>query len=270
MKTVENSAITSLLLMLDSDKFDSVELSKENVCNTIATETERIIDGSEQARTLFKAEKRLIEERGSDKENYLSRDSVSIKEVLEAYYRGVVDRNEYRRLNGNYSISEKMLMLGTFMHLMEARNRGLEEVKRRTMQLKTAKVILKFTGKMKAMPESKKEDMAFLDNLLTTTRISEERMLAYMQDQVTVIIKAILEEMGSNFGLAPKRQLEGICTSSHELASVANIIKSYFSTQPFPIVAADVALFDSCGERSPKLYAVLDFTTDPKEKQKRA
>ena len=274
MKTVENSAITSLLLLLDSGKRDNGvsigEMEKDVICDTIATEVERLIDSKEQAKSIFKAEKKLIADRGNDKENYLSRDSISIKEVLEAYYRGVVDRNEFRRLSSNYSISEMMLMLGTFMHLMEVRNRGLEEVKNRAMQLKMAKVISRMTGRMQTMSQSKKEDMNFLDTLLANTRMSEERMLAYMQDQVTVIMKAILEEMGSNFGLATKRQLERICISSRELASAANVIESYFSTQPFPMVASDVALLDSCGERSPKLYSVLDFTTGTKEKQKRA
>ncbi len=264
--TIENNSITSLLLLLEGESLPKSKVL--DVSNMVAEKTLEIIEGNEQANALFIAEKKLIGERGNSKENYLIRDDVTVNEILESYFRGIIEKNNFRRLSDSYSISELMLMLGTFAHLMEARNKGFEDARATSIKIRVQKLLNRFRRKK---ADNQGEDLNFLENIVATTKASEERMISYMQDQVTVITKTILEKMGSNFGLATRRQLEGICTSSYELCSMGTALSHYFKERDtqFPPIHTDVALMDACGERSPKLYSVLEPVTEsPMEKKK--
>lgn len=251
--TLKNGSITSLLLLLDQEGVDSSQ--KEEACNMIAAEVEKIITETSQAKTLFQSEKRIIGSRGNDMESYLVREDVSTREVLETYYKGVTDRNNFRRLSNDYTISEMMLMLGTFMHMMEVRVDALEYSKRSARRLKGIHLIRRFTA-----PQAV-DDMNLLETLISTTETSNRKMLSYMNGQVDVVMRAILEEMGSNFGFASKKQLEGICQASYELVLSNPVMASYFRerNEKRPVVQADVLVLESCGEHSPQLQETIQF-----------
>lgn len=251
--TLKNSAVTALLLSLDQEKSRE---QAEATSNTIAEKVVPITVDATQAKTLFQSEKRLIGVRGDDIEDYLLSDEISTREVLEAYYRGVSDRNNFRRLSNNYTISEMMLMLGTFMNMMEVRESFLTYSKNSSRKVRISKCVRRFT----AAP-SQKADMDLLENLISGAIESEEKMLSYMRDQVTVIIRAILEEMGSNFGLATKTQIQNICTSSHELCLLSPVMAGYFRDrrERMPMVQGDVIVLESCGETSKQLYETINF-----------
>lgn len=258
--TLKNSSITTLLLLLDQE--DVTSGIKELASQTIANKVVEITTDSSQARTLFQSEKKLIGERGNDIEDDLLKDNVSVKEVLEAYYRGVTDRNNFRRLSNQYTISEMMLMLGTFMHMMETRQRSVEFAKRSAKKLRRIKIVRRFTA-----PESL-GDFELLQSLVSATQESNEKMMAYMSSQTDVVMRAILEEMGSNFGFASRKQLEGICLASYDLASISPVMASYFKERLDlnPAVQGDVMVLESCGEHSPKLYETIEFQSKESSK----
>ena len=260
--TLTNSSITSLLLSLDREKSRE---QAEATSNAIAERVVAITLDAAQAKTLFQSEKRLIGMRGNNAEDYLLSDDISAREVLESYYRGVSDRNNFRRLSHNYTISEMMLMLGTFMHMREVRDSFLEYAKNSSRKLRISKLVRSFTA-----PSSQKEDMNLLGNLISGTVESEEKMLSYMRDQVTVIMRAILEEMGSNFGLASKSQIQNICTSSHELCLLSPVMAGYFRDrrERMPMVQGDVIVLESCGETSKQLYETISFQNGEAQRTK--
>lgn len=258
--TLGNSSITALLLLLDQEGVTPSE--KEAASKTIANQVVEITTDSSQARTLFQSEKNLIGERGNSIEGYLLKDNVSVKEVLEAYYRGVTDRNNFRRLSNQYTISEMMLMLGTFMHMMEVRHASLDFAKKSARKLKGIKLIRRI-----ASVESS-GDFELLQNLISVTQESNAKMMSYMNSQTDVVMRAILEEMGSNFGFASKKQLEGICLASYDLATLSPVMASYFSERRElnPAVQGDVMVLESCGEHSPKLYETIEFQSKENSK----
>lgn len=251
--TLNNGSITSLLLLLDQEGVDRDQ--KEEACNRIASEVEKIITETSQAKALFQTEKKLIGSRGNDRESYLVREDVSTREVLETYYKGVTDRNNFRRLANNYTISEMMLMLGTFMHMMEIRVDALEYSRRSARRLKGIHFIRRFTA-----PQAV-DDMNLLETLISTTESSNAKMLTYMNGQVDVVMRAILEEMGSNFGFASKKQLGNICQASYDLVLASPVMASYFKErqEKRPVVQADVIVLESCGEHSPQLQETIQF-----------
>lgn len=250
-KTIEMSAITSLLIQLDAT---SNQTEKDKISDEVVEQVMLLTKSTSEAKALFQSEKDLITARGGDVKEYLAHDDVSLKEVLEAYYRGTIDKNDYRRLSKSYTISEMMLMVGTFTQLLEARNNGLEAARKASRQITIRRWADKFS-KEKAV-----EDFQLLEEMVRGAKISEERMISYLNDQITVTMKAILEAMGSNFAMASKKQIEGIFDSAYALCTASKPLATTFERrrEEFPAIYSDVALLDGCGEHSPKLYRVMD------------
>lgn len=266
--TIESESITSLLLSIDKGNFAPSEYA--GLSNKISERTVEVVNDAAQAKVLFEAEKARIAKRGNDSSAYLSRNNVTIKEVLETYYRGVVDTKEGRKLSGAFTISEMMLMLGTFNHLMLVRQIYLDGYKWNLRKIKAKRMIQKIAGKLKKDTASA-DDLSFMETLTKNSKECEERMLFYLRNQVTIIMNAILEELGTDLKGASRKQLEGICLESHEICTYGSSLNEYFEKRKKEgtEVFKDVALLDACGERSADLYRVLATETYTEAKEKR-
>lgn len=266
-ETIESWSITPLLLTIDKGDFAPSEYV--NLSNKVANRTVEITKDSEQARVLLETEKKKIETRGNDVSSYLVRNNVTIKEVLETYYRGVVDTKDGRKLSSNFTISEMMLMLGTFNHLMLVRQIYLDGNKWNVRKIKAQKLVQKVANKLGK--GNNQADFAFVEEMAMNSKIAEERMLSYLRDQATVLMNGILAELGTNLRETTRKQLEGICLESHELVTYGEELGSYFEKRKTegPSVFNDVALLDACGERSVDLYRILATETYHEKNEKR-
>ncbi len=267
-KTIESSSITPLLLQLDKGEFAPSEY--DILSNELTRCIVEITRNAEEAKVLLNAESKKITERGNGISNYLSRDNVEMKEALETYYRGVIDTDKGRNLSKRFTITEKMLMLGVFTRLMVVREKYLEGYKWNSRKLRIYGMIQRAKCKIKG--EKLSDNFELLQNIAETSRIGEERMLFYLRNQVTVLMNAILEELGISFKSTNRGQLQSILVESQDLCDAVPSLKAYFEKREAdgtPLYS-DVALLDACGENHPDLYSVLATETyqDKKEKRK--
>ena len=134
----KRNAISSLMLELDSD--DLPQSSRGQLSNLLAQEVVELTNIPDCAMNLVNYEKAIIEKRGSNPDIYLMHSDLNMSEVLKTYYRSIYYENDGSKgLIPNLSISELMIMLGTFRILMDRRSRiknsyenRLKSVKRKT------------------------------------------------------------------------------------------------------------------------------------------
>ncbi len=255
LKTIESGAITPLLLILDKGEFAPTEF--RSLSDEVSKRIVEITKDTEEVKALLESEKKKITERGDDISSYLFRNDTEIREVFETYYRGVVDKDKERKLSKRFTITEMMLILGVFTHFMTVRQTYLDGYKWNSRKLSVQRMTQKAKSKIKRGEAS--EDLGFIQNIVDGSRISEERMLSYLRNQSTVLINAILEELGTSLKDTSRKQLESILDDSQELCIMASGLSAYFEKRKeegTPLYS-DVALLDACGERHPDLYSIL-------------
>lgn len=186
----KRNAISSLMLELDSD--DLPQSSRGQLSNSLAQEVVELVKIPDCAMNLVNYEKRIIEQRGSNPAVYLMHSDLNMKEVLKKYYSSIYyDNDGSKKLIPNLSISELMLMLGTFKVLVDRRTKirqsyenSLKRVKKKTSR-KFGYYLRRINGMEEldanlyqegTLTDDIKEETAFINILTENTDLLEQRI----------------------------------------------------------------------------------------------
>lgn len=186
----KRNAISSLMLELDSD--DLPQSIRGQLSNSLAQEVVELTNIPDCAMNLVNYEKRIIEQRGSKPAVYLMHSDLNMKEVLKKYYSSIYyDNDGSKKLIPNLSISELMLMLGTFKILVDRRTKirqsyenSLKRVKKKTSR-KFGYYLRRINGMEEldanlyqegTLTDDIKEETAFINILTENTDLLEQRI----------------------------------------------------------------------------------------------
>lgn len=256
--TVKNCAITSLLLQLD--KKDLSLWMQDIITQEIAIQCRKITRDPRQVGILLRHENNKISYRGDELSDYLMSNSVTVEEILNTFFVSSVKAENGRRILHHYvTVSEMMLMLGTFLEFMELRDRNQSAFK---SSLSFAKIEGLFHSK-------KTEKKLEWENVLERELVREEVTMNYLQNQASSIMKSILLNLGLTIKETSKRQLKRICHASKELCSYSPEWISYFENRAKygPSAVGDLKIFEQFEKEAsdPLIFEKLD----EKEKQYR-
>ncbi len=250
-------AISAQLLELERD--DVSAFRKQDLNNQVSVGVLRVTTKLDQAEHLLTEEKRKIKSRGLNPIEYLFGDGTIVQDILRTFYQSKeVTKNDKEVLTGDYTLSEMMMMLGTFIWFAEERETQHEKARRnyRKVNQKINRNGIYAFAKFSTQEE---EDLFAYSEMLRITKLEETRMFTYLAREVKVIFEAIAASLGISLKDMDEAQMKSIYKESLVLCRSRKEIACFFArrNQKMPVVNDDVLFFRRMGEKEANLSDIV-------------